>query len=280
MTHQPFFASIHGPKCPHCQGAMSVHQSVSPGHCGKPACTQAHIAKVARIKTDAIKAKFAAKRRKIRNRNWHVINRAAEHLGVARDDLHVAVVPHQNKPIVKLPEADRKAFEAHLDEIVEAAFARQEEGGAEPVAPVKLLTPSVDEDAVCGACQGSCCVHGRPHHAFLTKWVIARLLQDQPGITRAGAKAYYMDRLPERSVQHNCVYQSETGCTLDRERRGDICNKFQCSQLLEISNHIHKNPDTNLVLLAATPEDRVEKVVAFTLANGTKVLRHRHPAGV
>lgn len=277
MNNTAHFVSVHGPRCPHCKGPMTVHQSISPGHCGKPVCAQAHIARVAQARTEVIKARFEGKRQIIRNRNRHVVGRAAKALGVDQDSLRVEVVPHQNKPLEPLPPDERAGLVAHLETIVDEAFERRDSGTATTLSPVKTLDPSPDEAAVCTACQGSCCFHGRATNAFLTKWVIARLLQEYPEMTREEARDFYLDRLPEVSVRGNCFYQSPTGCTIERERRADICNTFQCSPLHEIAKHVFHNPDTRLVLLAADPDGRVDKVMTWSETSGAQVLRHRKP---
>lgn len=252
---------------------MSRHQAVSPGHCGGAACLQAHVRALASTWVDPVMMTDPKQHARIRGRNWHVLRRAAAALSASRDALYVTVSPHQNKPVVPLPAQDRAAFEAHLEQIVDQAFDRLENGETDSVAPVPLGVPSASEDAICGACQGHCCVHGRKSHGFLTKWIIARLLQDHPGLTRLQARDTYLDRLPKASVQGNCVFQSDTGCTLDRARRADICNRFKCGTLFAASKHIDQMPDAKMVVLAAGPDHRVGKVVTYAADQGAQVLR-------
>jgi hypothetical protein len=39
--------------------------------------------------------------------------------------------------------------------------------------------------------------------------------------------------VPERSVEHSCIYHGEHGCALPRELRSHICNSYYCQPMQE-----------------------------------------------
>jgi hypothetical protein len=158
--------------------------------------------------------------------------------GRARTGDAVAVLPYQNKPVLPAAPARRRAFEAHLDEIVAAAFAgpppRGDPAGARP----NEGEPDALVIAGCAACQGMCCSAGGESLAYLARADIQRLRGCWPGATAGMVRAAYLGRIPDTSVLNACLFQSDAGCTLPRQMRSDICNGFRCRGLKRLAERL------------------------------------------
>jgi hypothetical protein len=68
------------------------------------------------------------------------------------------------------------------------------------------------------------------------------------------ARAHYLGQLPETSVQHSCVYQSATGCTLDRSDRADICNRYHCNPPTQLLTRMRGMKARKAVIIAQEDE--------------------------
>ena len=65
---------------------------------------------------------------------------------------------------------------------------------------------------------------------------MVRYLQEFPTHDDETIVAQYLSYIAPRTLTMGCVYQHEHGCTLPRELRADICNRFYCSHLNMIRN--------------------------------------------
>jgi len=130
--------------------------------------------------------------------------------------------------------------------------------------------------AACGACRGSCCKYGADH-AYLYPDHFRRLLRDHPGRSREEILSDYLSRLPERAYRDSCVYHTETGCALPRERRSNLCNTFVCGGLEELVKSQSREP---LPVLAFCIRDHTSTLVRTAVfdAAGRPILPVTKPA--
>ena len=258
--HQPWQHT-----CPYCDVDITPIQANHTGHCGDPTCATSHKEAVVK-RTLYVREVFA---RSLRRRAYEAcsgeVAAFADSQGRASDDISVSVVPFQAAGVVPLPEERLAAFTQHLDEIFAAAF--------ENWPPEENLSPWDNEPApqesivaaACGSCRGWCCRQGGPTHAFLSKQHLQMLRLRDDTLTPESLRAYYVERLPEVSVDGACVYQAEFGCTLDRDMRADICNKFHCGSLKRAIAAM--SPDRPSMIIAQS-EGRVGWVAGHTEADG------------
>ena len=151
-------------------------------------------------------------------------------LNLAVDDLQLGVVPYNGKALTVLPDDRRLSFEAHLRRIAKEGFAIDNPD----IHTSKYIRMAIDlpeasiTDAACATCMGYCCKAGGPSWGFMDETTVCRFRVANPDANADDFRAYYLDHLPETSVEDNCVFQSGTGCTLKREDRADLCNSFLC----------------------------------------------------
>ena len=65
---------------------------------------------------------------------------------------------------------------------------------------------------------------------------MVRYLQEFPSHDDDEIVARYLSHLAPRTLTKGCVCQGEHGCTLPRDLRSDLCNRFYCSHLDMIRN--------------------------------------------
>lgn len=177
-----------------------------------------------------------------RARTDHMLEAALAQVGAEdRAEIAYGFAPFIDPGLEPLSPERRAAFEAHLDRILAEAFAE------EPIDPTPLRTFEVEDhadfdrrdrqtepgppalDAACIACQGDCCTQAYRAHAFLTERSIAYVRHRWPEATPDEIRDAYLSRLPEQGVRKSCIFHGPVGCTLPREIRADVCNRFDCS---------------------------------------------------
>lgn len=262
------------PTCPYCGAFLDRHQAISPGHCGGPSCLARHFSKVSETRDAERIAERQDKRDIARKVAADTLNDAAALMGADAERMLIAPVPFQDGPVRALPPERRAAFEAHLDDILARAFE------APDTMPMTLPPTNPAEeppivDAACAACQGLCCRKGGGSaHAFLTPQTVVYLLRADPDLTAEELRQTYLDALPERSVAGSCVYQSDEGCTLSREFRASLCNRFYCHDLYALHDQTGGQSDL-AVALVAMDNDTPRKVIAFDARLGGIVMSEK-----
>lgn len=190
--------------------------------------------------------------------------------------LPVVLVPANPRPIVPMPPAARLAFLTHLTSLLDAAFALPVRDNTLPMSAedrasrVHAGDIAGDEEvgalsagmvaASCTACRGECCTAGGTH-AFLRKdsvtRVRARMAAD--GVDSAAhIAATYADHLPTHHYRGSCVYHADQGCTLPRDLRSNLCNRYLCGELSEVRRV--RNAGAAGLYLAAADDRRLHRV--------------------
>jgi len=154
----------------------------------------------------------------------------------------VAVIPKFRGRLSRLAVKRRALFLAGLADNVRGARARFVAGERVTLSELAASTPPLTDretavhallGATCGACRGSCC-KGGANHAFLREQAMLAYMQRFPERSDDEILTHYRSYLPERTLTGGCVYQREDGCSLPRDMRADICNRYHCSGLLSI----------------------------------------------
>lgn len=167
-------------------------------------------------------------------------------------------VPAQDRSLGPLPEKRRRAFEAHLDELLAAS----ERPPVEPVAPPPPAPPgtvpiplTAEQEAVsiqgCIGCRGACCQTGSTH-AWQDLPSIRRYRELHPTLTRDEIRADYLARLnTEPTFVDSCVYHGAKGCLLPREMRSWRCNTHWCGELRQVQRQIEARGSARVFMVWA-----------------------------
>jgi hypothetical protein len=164
--------------------------------------------------------------------------------GAAADSstLPLALIPAWEPPrVANLPERRRRAFRDNLMRLISQASVGWRDAPADgkdasaPESAAPDLQPVLNQ--VCAFCEGWCCRNGADH-AYLTVETLRRYLAAHPGRRPRDVLANYLDRVGHRTYRGSCVYHGPTGCTLSREMRSDICNRFYCRGLSQFQHTV------------------------------------------
>jgi hypothetical protein len=145
--------------------------------------------------------------------------------------------------LVPLPAAERDEQARHLQALV-AELERA------PVAAAADASAEVHEPltaGLCTFCRGRCCRYARGRHAFITAALLQRWMQHHPGATAQQAAMDYLARVPRRHVENSCLHHGPQGCTLPREMRSEICNRYACDGLVQAELRVDDGAPQGLV---------------------------------
>ncbi len=257
--------------CKFCQTPLTPHQAVKGGVCNAPRCEMRQVQEASRAVFQRDWDSYVGRQRRAVEAAAPDIGRAAARLDRDPGKVAIGVVPHQDRPIVALPQMRRDEFAAHMDEIIDKAFAEGqpsldlderefEERNEEPLI-----------DATCATCQGKCCILGGPSYGFLTAVNIQQYRARHPGVTGEEIKAHYLSKLPERSVEHSCVYHGPVGCVLDRKERGDVCNRYHCNPQTQLLKAL-REMKAEAAIIIANEDNAGPRVATFEADGGWKPL--------
>ncbi len=168
-------------------------------------------------------------------------------------DTPVVLMPANTRELVPLPDAERAEFLANLRVQMDAAFALPLRDNLAPMSEKEVSEradagelmsrdPALPAEMVlggCSTCRGDCCTAGGTH-AFLRAESLVRVRAQQAQLgeiadSMDAMTALYVAALPETHYEKSCVYHARFGCTLTRQLRSNLCNRYQCGELTQLS---------------------------------------------
>jgi hypothetical protein len=192
----------------------------------------------------------------------------------------VVLMPANTRGLVPLPAAARDGFRAHLAMVITEAFVRplrdntvpmstQEAGERDDAGETLSRDPGLPAHMVlgsCATCRGSCCTSGGTR-AFLTADAVHRVRAQQVTLGEdapapAAITALYVEALPAEHYDGSCVFHARLGCALPRQLRSNLCNRYQCGELTQLSRALQATGATRAFVGAATGS-RLERMAAI-----------------
>lgn len=107
----------------------------------------------------------------------------------------------------------------------------------------------------CAHCAGSCCMAGGTH-AFIDERTLARVCAERPALGARAVLSAYVGAVAPRSYLGSCLFHGETGCTLERGLRAELCNAYYCNGLKDVLRISLKVGDS-VVVRTHAGEERV-----------------------
>lgn len=169
--------------------------------------------------------------------------RAAVLQGIPHDDIasyHLAILPLNPARESQLPMGRRIQLERNLRKRL--AQARERITSGETVASAEGRTSTSDRahaehdretqllNTACGSCRGKCCKKGG-NHAFICSETLMRFIGRASLIDDDEVVAFYLSFVAERTLTDGCIFQGSAGCTLRRDMRSDLCNRYYCGDI-------------------------------------------------
>lgn len=158
------------------------------------------------------------------------------------------LLPTGPQRMSRLPARRRELYRQHLLQIIEQAVSGAAGDGSQPPAAPAPVAEVRLGATLCGVCRGGCCPIGG-EEAFLTADTMRRVMRDRTELGPGDLLAAYLAHLPERSATGSCVNQTARGCSLPREMRSDVCNRYYCPALREWQAAQEADPPPEAVIV-------------------------------
>lgn len=200
----------------------------------------------------------------------------------------VVLMPANTRGLVPVPTAARDGFLAHLAAVIAEGFLRplrdntvpmsaQESSERDDAGETLSRDPGLPAHMVqgsCATCRGSCCTSGGTR-AFLTADAVHRVRAQQVTLGEdapapAAITALYVEALPAEHYDGSCVFHARLGCALPRHLRSNLCNRYQCGELTQLSRTLQATGATRAFVGAATG-NRLERMAAIGI-DGTHAI--------
>jgi hypothetical protein len=227
----------------------------------------------------------------------HTARRSADGRPGDAPALPVILLPANTRNTETLPAQSREAFLDRLRARLAAVFAhpvRDDTAGmsgearaamedaAPPETPVSGQGAPAGRDTVlglaCSTCRGECCTAGGTH-AFLREDSLVRvrafLSRDGATVDAGQLEATYARYLPARHYRGSCVYHTPTGCALPRTLRSNLCNRYLCGGLTQLSRALDASGG-DAAYVAAADSVHLRRVARLSIDGARTVPR---PAG-
>ena len=182
------------------------------------------------------------------------------------------MLPVNARSTTELPDEARARFLLHLRLQITRAFSEPVRDTASGM-PVEeqgmrldagdMEGPDADSDASvhgailgagCATCLGECCTAGGTH-AFLKAASLVRvrahLTELGEDVTPASIEEKYLSALPAQHYRGSCVFHAVGGCTLPRVLRSNLCNRYLCGGLTQLSRALAAQNGTEAIVAAA-----------------------------
>lgn len=204
---------------------------------------------------------------------------AAQHARAHGVDASVPVVmvPANTRALVPLPDHAREAFLAHLRGVIAEAFAQPLRDNLEAMS-AQATSERADAGEImsrdeglagymvlggCSTCRGDCCTSGGTR-AFLKPDSLVRVRAQRVTLgvhdeDAAAIEALYVAALPAEHYEDSCVFHGRLGCTLRRELRSNLCNRYQCGELTQLRRVLDER-GADSAYLASASGDALQRV--------------------
>ena len=218
-----------------------------------------------------------------RARNARLLARAEELAREDRDhhggpELPVILLPANSRNTTDLPEGSRDAFLDKLRGTIADVFRETVRDNSTPMSAeaesARLDAQQVDAQRVdagwalpesipampdiigasCGTCRGECCTAGGTHgflHADSIRRVRAQLTDDGESVTAESLEDRYASHLPARHYRGSCVFHTTAGCNLPRALRSNLCNRYVCGGLAQLTRALVSSQQSSAYVAAA-----------------------------
>ena len=155
-------------------------------------------------------------------------------------------------------------------ELREHLMALEDDAPSTPRADDQPGSTSALDAPLCALCRGRCCRFGLDGHAFLEAHQLRAWLAGRPGSAWADAVDHYLGLVAPEHLHSSCLFHARDGCTLPRERRSDVCNRFACS-VLEQARDIAR-PGADVVVVVGIVASHALSGAAVVSAQGSRTL--------
>lgn len=253
-------------RCCICDKPITHTQATLLHTCDHYKCRFAYLDQL-RNEAKELDAKMEIKHRAFREKLDAIRDQAAAVEGISEPSTFVPVcVPRCDSEITEVSTERRAMLRenllAVLAELVTSDLANQQRPPDVPDASVTRVTgddtsrPSelpLVFAAACTTCGGYCCQQGA-EHAHLHASKFDEYLRSHPETDPNQLVEQYMHRVPSSAHENSCIFHAEDGCSLPRELRSDLCNRFECNGLVAIRDAVADDHTDRFFIVASSNE--------------------------
>lgn len=125
----------------------------------------------------------------------------------------------------------RARYRAHLMEMI--AAAKSLDSAPPATATAGAAGTSTMPGRLCALCGGGCCTRGG-EKAYLSAETMRRFMDARPDLPDEKVAQAYLERVTDKAQTGSCINHTAQGCSLPKEMRSDICNRFSCESLAKL----------------------------------------------
>jgi hypothetical protein len=152
---------------------------------------------------------------------------------IADDDSLPVLVPRSDKALGVTSKERRRHLRKHLVKSLRALRSmKNTERSASSRRPEPEGFVARVARTACSLCKGWCC-RGGGDHGYIDEGTMERLYRAQPELNARDVLRLYAERVPDVGYTNSCLFHGESGCTLSRSLRSDVCNSYFCRGLEE-----------------------------------------------
>jgi hypothetical protein len=231
MKNVPIHLYSNLARCSVCARIINVHQQVRGGTCDDASCRATAVKRLLAMQRTELQAE---RQRMARS---HVRALLPQHLGV---EALTVVVPGLRSPLRATLSERRDRLHDHIARAV-AESAEHDPEFVPEAADAAFSSPTPAIATACALCRGFCCRNGGDR-AYIDAGTLRRIRSQRPGTSADELIASYTDAVPERSVEHSCIFHGVRGCALPRDLRSSTCNDYLCEPLKDWSGRAAQSP--------------------------------------
>lgn len=241
--------------CRNCRSTMLYIEHNRSPYCEAGACQRARVQ--ANIIQHAQNAKAA------------IANEGEKYLSNSRlsatTPFTIAILPANNKDLLVLSSARKKAFLKHIRAIYQDI--EQVRPNAHETYQSKLNEQDPQQIAdllgkACATCKGHCCGTGG-NHAYQDYGSLKMFLIENASLNEESVAQLYASYLPNESYEFSCIFQANKGCTLPNNMRSITCRNHKCDGLSHYESQL-KEGETNLTVAGAVNGSNVLTIAVFS----------------
>jgi hypothetical protein len=177
--------------------------------------------------------------------------------GLAPDPLRL-LLPTGPRKASRVTAERRERYRVHLLQIV--AEVRCIDTVTLPAAsvPAAPATTSSMTGRLCALCGGGGCTRGGDK-AYLSAETMRRFVDSQPALSAGEVVAAYLDRVADQTQAGSCINHTGRGCSLPKEMRSAICNRFSCKSLARLQAAQRAQEPVHAVLIVRRKQDHWDR---------------------
>ena len=169
------------------------------------------------------------------------------------------VLPTGPRRSVRQPEERRERYHRHLAGIIDEARAMDATTTADSAACAEAAVGgSGMAGSLCAFCGGGCCTMGG-EQAYLSAKTMRRFMDGHPALSNAEVLSAYLGRVAPATRTGSCINQTGAGCSLPRDMRSDICNRFSCEPLAHLEAAACGPAPVRTVLIVRRKQDHWQR---------------------